>query len=55
MDINGRSQDQLHARTMVLELLLPEGMYEVAFEVIRRMLEKRSIATFLADLRVAFA
>ena len=41
--------------TMVLQLLLPEGVYEVAFEIVGRMFEQGSIAALLAHLGVAFA
>jgi len=40
---------------MILQLLLPEGMYEVAFEVVRRMLEQRGIPALLSHLRVTLA
>lgn len=37
---------------MILQLLLPEGVYEVAFEVVRRMLEQRGIPALLPHFRV---
>jgi hypothetical protein len=40
---------------MVLNLLLPEGMDEVALEVIRCVLEQGCVASLLANLGVAFA
>lgn len=42
-------------RTVVLNLFLPECMYEITFKVVRGMLEQRSITPFLANLRIAFS
>jgi len=48
------SENQMDERTMVLQLLLPESVYEVALQIVRCMLEERSIATLLANFRIAF-
>lgn len=41
--------------TMVLELLLPERMNEIALCVIRCMLDQGCVSSFLANLRVSLA
>ena len=40
---------------MVLELLLPERMNEVALKIIWRMFDQRCVTSLFADLRVALA
>lgn len=42
-------------RTMVLQLLLPKSVDEIAFEVVRRVLQKRSVSALLAYFGIAFA
>jgi hypothetical protein len=39
---------------MILQLLLPKGVDQVALEVVRRVLEKRRVSALLANLGVAF-
>lgn len=40
---------------MVLELLLPERVNEVALEIVWRMFDQRCVASLFANLRVALA
>jgi hypothetical protein len=44
----------LIVRVVVLQLLLPEGVDQIAFEIVRGMLNERSLVSFFPNLGATF-